>query len=82
MQAAECQRAKKASYYVSLDALTGLLEKVKSGTATAAECEQATRWLSTFRARYFGGNLSKKTALQLGIIDAKGNALNWQSQPS
>ena len=82
MQTAERQRPKKANYYVSLEALTELLAKVKSGAATAEEREHATRTLSSFRSRYVAGNLSKRAALQLGLIDAKGNALNWQSEPS
>jgi len=76
MQTAERERATKANYYVSLDVLTELLVKVKSGTATAEERDYATRTLSNFRTRYVSGNLSRKAALQLGLIDAKGNVLN------
>jgi hypothetical protein len=76
MQTAERERATKANYYVSLDVLTELLAKVKSGRATPQEREYATRTLSMFRSRYVAGNLSKRAALQLGLIDAKGNALN------
>jgi len=75
MQAAEHRQGKKANYYVPVEALAQLLEKVESGAATAAEREFATRTLSNFRSRYVAGNLSNKAALQLGLIDVKGNAI-------
>jgi len=75
MQAAEQRQGKKANYYVPVEALAQLLEKVDSGAATAEEREYATRTLSNFRSRYVAGNLSNKAALQLGLIDAKGNAI-------
>jgi hypothetical protein len=75
MQAAGQRQARKVNYYVPVEALAQLLRKVESGAATAEEREYATRMLSMFRSRYAAGNLSKKTALQLGLIDAKGNAI-------
>ena len=72
MQATARRQAKRYNYYLPMEALIALLEKVQRGAATAEEREFARRSLSTFRSRYVAGNLSDRAALQLGLIDAKG----------
>lgn len=60
---------------LGLDALTELQARIAAGAASIAELDLARRSLAVFREKYRNGNLSARTALRLGLIDAKGKEL-------
>ena len=75
-QAVECRDPKKLHSSLKIEALAQLLAKVEAGSATLNERNEAERRLVVYRQRYRGGNLSPKTAFELGLIDAKGNEVS------